>query len=48
LACLPIRPRSPYQLRALIQAIKDGKDRFLFEVTTGTSKTLIAAAVEAG
>ena len=38
----------PYQLRALhalIQAIKDGKDRFLFEMATGTGKTLTAAAV---
>ncbi len=38
----------PYQLRALhalIQAIKEGKDRFLFEMATGTGKTLTAAAV---
>ncbi len=38
----------PYQLRALhalIKAIKDGKDRFLFEMATGTGKTLTAAAV---
>lgn len=38
----------PYQLRALhalIQAVKDGKDRFLFEMATGTGKTLTAAAV---
>lgn len=38
----------PYQLRALhalMQAIKDGKDRFLFEMATGTGKTLTAAAV---
>lgn len=38
----------PYQLRAVhsIQiAVKDGKDRFLFEMATGTGKTLIAAAV---
>ena len=38
----------PYQLRALhalIQAIKDGKDRFLFEMATGTGKTLTAAAI---
>jgi type I restriction enzyme R subunit len=38
----------PYQLKAihkLQEAVKDGKDRFLFEMATGTSKTLTAAAV---
>ena len=38
----------PYQLNAvhaLQQAIKEGKDRFLFEMATGTGKTLTAAAV---
>ena len=38
----------PYQLRAihaLQQAVKDGNDRFLFEMATGTGKTLTAAAV---
>ena len=38
----------PYQLKAihaLQQSVKDGKDRFLFEMATGTGKTLIAAAV---
>lgn len=38
----------PYQLEAihaLQQAVKDGKDRFLFEMATGTGKTLTAAAV---
>ena len=38
----------PYQLRAvhsLQQAVKDGRDRFLFEMATGTGKTLTAAAV---
>ena len=30
---------------ALQRAIKDGKDRFLFEMATGTGKTLTAAAV---
>jgi type I restriction enzyme R subunit len=38
----------PYQLKAihaLQQAVKDGKDRFLFEMATGTGKTLAAAAV---
>jgi type I restriction enzyme R subunit len=38
----------PYQLaavHALQAAVKDGKDRFLFEMATGTGKTLTAAAV---
>ena len=38
----------PYQLKAvhvLQQAVKEGKDRFLFEMATGTGKTLLAAAV---
>lgn len=38
----------PYQLKAvhvLQQAVQDGKDRFLFEMATGTGKTLTAAAV---
>jgi type I restriction enzyme R subunit len=38
----------PYQLKAvhsLQAAIKAGKDRFLFEMATGTGKTLVAAAV---
>lgn len=38
----------PYQLRAvhaLQRAVKEGKDRFLFEMATGTGKTLTAAAV---
>ncbi len=38
----------PYQLKAiqaLQYAVKDGKDRFLFEMATGTGKTLTAAAV---
>lgn len=37
-----------YQLRAvhaIQRAVKDGKDRFLFEMATGTGKTLLAAAV---
>jgi len=37
-----------YQVRAiqaLQKAVKDGSDRFLFEMATGTGKTLIAAAV---
>ncbi|MFA5180172.1 MAG: DEAD/DEAH box helicase family protein [Syntrophales bacterium] len=38
----------PFQLKAihtLQRAVKDGKDRFLFEMATGTGKTLTAAAV---
>jgi type I restriction enzyme, R subunit len=38
----------PYQLRAvhaLQAAVKEGKDRFLFEMATGTGKTLTAASV---
>jgi type I restriction enzyme, R subunit len=38
----------PYQLKAvhaLQGAVKDGKDRFLFEMATGTGKTLTSAAV---
>jgi type I restriction enzyme R subunit len=38
----------PYQLKAihrLQKAVKEGKDRFLFEMATGTGKTSTAAAV---
>jgi type I restriction enzyme R subunit len=38
----------PYQLKAiqrLQNVVSEGKDRFLFEMATGTGKTLIAAAV---
>jgi type I restriction enzyme R subunit len=38
----------PYQLKAIHamqRAVKEGKDRFLFEMATGTGKTLVAAAV---
>src|SRR3972149_1942893 len=38
----------PYQKKAIValqSAIKEGKDRFLFEMATGTGKTLTAAAV---
>jgi len=38
----------PYQLKAihaLQRAVKDDKDRFLFEMATGTGKTLTAAAI---
>jgi type I restriction enzyme R subunit len=43
-----LRYLRPYQLKAvhsLQAAVGDGKDRFLFEMATGTGKTLIAAAV---
>ena len=32
-------------VRSLQQAVKNGNDRFLFEMATGTGKTLVAAAV---
>jgi len=32
-------------IHALQQAVKDGKDRFLFEMATGTGKTLTAGAI---
>ncbi len=38
----------PYQMKAihaLQRAVNDGKDRFLFEMATGTGKTLTSAAV---
>ncbi len=38
----------PYQKKAIValqNAVKDGKDRFLFEMATGTGKTLTSAAV---
>ncbi|MBU4451760.1 MAG: DEAD/DEAH box helicase family protein, partial [Nanoarchaeota archaeon] len=38
----------PYQLKAIYsiqKSISEGKDRFLFEMATGTGKTLIAAGV---
>jgi len=37
-----------YQARAITsiqQAVRDGKDRFLFEMATGTGKTLVAGAI---
>lgn len=43
-----LRFARPYQLKAihaLQRAVKDGKDRFLFEMATGTGKTLTSAAV---
>ena len=38
----------PYQKKAMIalqNAVKEGKDRFLFEMATGTGKTLTSAAI---
>ena len=38
----------PYQKKAIValqNAVKDGKDRFLFEMATGTGKTLTSAAI---
>lgn len=43
-----LRILRPYQLqavKALQKAVKEGNDRFLFEMATGTGKTLVAAAV---
>ena len=40
-----LRPYQQRAVNALQRAVKDGKDRFLFEMATGTGKTLTAAAV---
>ncbi|RWP02988.1 MAG: DEAD/DEAH box helicase [Mesorhizobium sp.] len=40
-----LRPYQEKAVHALQRAVKDGKDRFLFEMATGTGKTLTAAAV---
>ena len=40
-----LRPYQKKAIAALQCAIKEGKDRFLFEMATGTGKTLTAAAV---
>ncbi len=40
-----LRPYQKNAIHALQRAVKDGKDRFLFEMATGTGKTLTAAAV---
>ena len=43
-----LRLLRPYQRKAICAlqaAVKDGKDRFLFEMATGTGKTLTSAAV---
>jgi Type I site-specific restriction-modification system, R (restriction) subunit and related helicases len=40
-----LRPYQKQAIYALQDAVKHGKDRFLFEMATGTGKTLTAAAV---
>lgn len=40
-----LRPYQERAVHALQRAVKEGNDRFLFEMATGTGKTLIAAAV---
>jgi type I restriction enzyme R subunit len=40
-----LRPYQKKAIHALQAAVKDGKDRFLFEMATGTGKTLTAAAI---
>jgi type I restriction enzyme R subunit len=40
-----LRPYQQKAVHAIQRDVKDGKDRFLFEMATGTGKTLIAAAV---
>lgn len=40
-----LRPYQKKAIHVLQAAIKEGKDRFLFEMATGTGKTLTAAAV---
>ncbi len=40
-----LRPYQEKAVHALQRAVKEGKDRFLFEMATGTGKTLISAAV---
>lgn len=40
-----LRPYQKRAIHALQKAVKEGNDRFLFEMATGTGKTLTAAAV---
>ena len=40
-----LRPYQKKAIHALQRAVKDGKDRFLFEMATGTGKTLTSAAI---
>ena len=40
-----LRPYQKKAIHALQRAVKEGKDRFLFEMATGTGKTLTSAAI---
>ncbi len=40
-----LRPYQLNALKAIQQSVRQGKDRFLFEMATGTGKTLVSAAV---
>ncbi len=40
-----LRPYQTDAIHALQAAVRNGKDRFLFEMATGTGKTMIAAAI---
>ncbi len=40
-----LRPYQKKAINALQRTVKDGKDRFLFEMATGTGKTLTSAAI---
>jgi len=40
-----LRPYQVKAIEALQQAVKEGRDRFLFEMATGTGKTLVSAAI---
>ena len=40
-----LRPYQKKAVYALQAAVREGKDRFLFEMATGTGKTLVAAAI---
>jgi type I restriction enzyme R subunit len=40
-----LRPYQKKAVHALQRAVSEGKDRFLFEMATGTGKTLVSAAV---
>jgi len=40
-----LRPYQVNAIKAIQKAVKEGRDRFLFEMATGTGKTLVAAAI---
>lgn len=40
-----LRPYQEKAVKSIQKAVKDGSDRFLFEMATGTGKTLIASAI---